>query len=248
MQSNEFNTGVIKPVECMKEGWEMIKDDYWLFLGITLVGLLIGGAVPIVLIGPMLCGVYLCFLKKHDGVKTEFADLFKGFDYFMPALIATLVMVAIFFVASFIFIIIPFFIFGILAGATGGKGGAVVGLVLMVFVCIAMLIFGIFAACVHALIVFTHLLIVDRKLSGWDAMKLSAKAARQNLGGVVGFIVIQFLLSIVGLLAFVIGAYLVLPIIYAGTTVMYRKIFPAINIPSPPANYPPNYPAPGFGQ
>ncbi len=37
---NEFNTGVIRPVECMKEGWELIKDEYWLFLGITFVGML----------------------------------------------------------------------------------------------------------------------------------------------------------------------------------------------------------------
>ncbi|HEV7645553.1 MAG TPA: hypothetical protein VGO50_16550 [Pyrinomonadaceae bacterium] len=248
MQSNEFNTGVIKPVECMKEGWELIKNDYWLFFAITLVGLLIGGAIPLVLIGPMLCGVYLCFLQKFDGRKVEFGDLFKGFDYFMPALIATLILVGIFFVASMIFIVIPSIILMVLAGATGGKGGQMIALVSLIVFCVLMLIFGIIAACIHALIVFTHLLIVDRKLSGWDAMRLSAKGARHNLGGVVGFIALQILLSIVGMLALVIGAYLMLPIIYAGTTVMYRKIFSPINLPS---NVPPsqaNYPGAGFGQ
>jgi hypothetical protein len=248
MQSNEFNTGVIKPVECMKEGWELIKNDYWLFFAITLVGLLIGGAIPLVLVGAMLCGIYFCFLQKYDGRKPEFSDVFKGFDYFMPSLIATLILVGIFFVASIIFIVIPSFILIALAGATGGKGGQAIALVSFILFCLLMLIFSIMAACIHALIVFTHLLIVDRKLSGWDAMRLSAKAARHNLGGVVGFIALQILLSIVGMFALVVGAYLVLPVIYAGTTVMYRKIFPAMTLPSNIPPSPANYPGAGFGQ
>ena len=42
----DFHQGVIRPVDCLKEGWALIKDQYWLFFGISLVGLLIGGAVP----------------------------------------------------------------------------------------------------------------------------------------------------------------------------------------------------------
>ncbi len=246
-QPDNFNVGVIQPIECMKEGWELIKSDYWLFFAITIVGLLIGGAVPIVLIGPMLCGVYLCFLKKADGGRPEFGDMFKGFDYFMPGLIATAVMVGIFFAASFVLIIIPFFL---VMALTIGSGSPELGFILMFVMCILMFIFGVFAACIHALIVFTHLLIVDRKMDGFDAVKLSAKASWQNINGVVGFIVVQFVLSILGLLAFVVGAYLVLPIIYAGTTVMYRKIFPPMFIP-PISNVPPspaNYPGAGYSQ
>src|SRR6266550_3254308 len=46
----QFRTGVIKPVECLKEGWALIKDQYWLFLGIVFVGVFIGSAVPIVIV------------------------------------------------------------------------------------------------------------------------------------------------------------------------------------------------------
>jgi uncharacterized membrane protein len=249
MQSHEFNTGVIKPVDCMKEGWELIKSDYWLFFGITLVGLLIGGAVPIVLLGPMLCGIYICFLQKHDGRKPVFGDLFKGFDYFVPGLISSLIIVGISFVAVMIFLFIPYIILIFSFVAAKASGGILPLIGLLIFFA-ALFLFFVFIACLHALVVFTHLLIVDRKLSGWDAIRLSMKASRQNLGGVVGFIVVQFVLSFLGLLAFIVGAYLVLPIIYAGTTVMYRKIFPAIDIP-PNINVPPspaNYPAAGFGQ
>src|ERR1700755_464747 len=236
MQSaTDFNTGVIKPVECMKEGWELIKDDYWLFFGVTLLGLLIGGAVPLFLIGPMMCGIYLVFLKKRDGEKYEFGDLFKGFDYFTPSLIATIIIVAVFMVVAFVLLVIPYFIFIISLLSLKGSGNSPLPFIAFAFFAFMMFVFGVLVACVHALLVFTHLLIVDRKLSGWDAIKLSTKASRQNLSGVVGFIVVQFVLSILGLMALVVGAYLVLPIIYAGTTVMYRKIFPPMFIP-PPVN------------
>src|SRR5215204_2442694 len=40
MTNTEFKTGVIYPVECVKEGFELIKKDYWLLFAILLVGAL----------------------------------------------------------------------------------------------------------------------------------------------------------------------------------------------------------------
>src|SRR5258708_2321422 len=87
----EFRTGVIQPVECLKEGWALIKDQYWLFLGIVFVGVCIGGAVPIVLIGPMMVGIYICFFRRMRGEPIDFGILFKGFDHFAQSLIAALI-------------------------------------------------------------------------------------------------------------------------------------------------------------
>ena len=64
-EQSEFRTGVIKPVECLKDGWALIKDQYWLFFGISLVGILIGGTVPVVLMGPMMVGIFLCLLQRQ---------------------------------------------------------------------------------------------------------------------------------------------------------------------------------------
>ena len=50
--------------------------------------MLIGGAVPVVLIGPMMCGLYLCLFAKMRGEPVEFGMLFKGFDYFVQGLVA----------------------------------------------------------------------------------------------------------------------------------------------------------------
>src|ERR1700682_1511708 len=86
----QLRTGVIKPVECVKEAWALIKDQYWLFFGITFVGVFVGGAVPLVLIGPMMVGIYLCLFRKMRGEPVDFGTLFKGFDYFAQSLIAAL--------------------------------------------------------------------------------------------------------------------------------------------------------------
>ena len=43
MTNTEFKTGVISPIDCVKEGFELIKKDYWLLFAIGLVGGLMVG-------------------------------------------------------------------------------------------------------------------------------------------------------------------------------------------------------------
>src|SRR5687767_13606172 len=93
MQDLEFRSGVIRPVECVKEGFELIKSDYWLLLAIGLVGGMIGGVTLFIALGAMTCGVMHAYLKKIDGQPVAFEDLFKGFSWFGPSLIVTVVIV-----------------------------------------------------------------------------------------------------------------------------------------------------------
>lgn len=247
MQSDNYKVDNINAVDCMKQGWEMIKPDYWLFFGITIVGLLIGGAIPIVLIGPMLCGIYYCMLKRHDnGGPVEFGNLMKGFDFFAQSTIAILILAGIMGIIAFIVIVIPMMITMGVAAASPELGA-----VFMILMFIVMFLFAIFAACAHVLIIFTHLLIVDRKMDAWPAIKTSAAAGRQNVNVIVMFILVQFGMVLVGYVLCIVGVYLALPIMYAGTTVLYRKIFPMLpgtvyensQQPMPPA---PNYPQTGY--
>src|SRR6185369_14886945 len=99
----EFRTGAIKPIECVKEGWELIKADYWLLFAVTLVGGLIGAMTLYILLGGMVCGIYYVYLKRIDGGPVVFDDLWKGFSWWLPGLV----------VAAFI--IVPMlFLYGIL--------------------------------------------------------------------------------------------------------------------------------------
>src|SRR2546423_12927208 len=77
----EFTTGQIRPIECVKEGWALIKDDYWVLFGVSIVGGLIAGVSMYALLGPMVCGIFICYLKKLDGGRVIFDDLWLGFKY-----------------------------------------------------------------------------------------------------------------------------------------------------------------------
>src|SRR5829696_2109519 len=101
-----FQRNAVSPVECIKGGWNLIKGQYWLFFAMCLVSWLIGAAVPLgILVGPMMCGLFLAFFKMRRGEPVEFGTLFKGFDYFGPSVIAT-----IFHVIPVLIIVIPAYV------------------------------------------------------------------------------------------------------------------------------------------
>jgi len=240
--TEDFNSGVVSPVECLKEGWAAIKDRYWLFLGLALVAMLIGGAVPIVLIGPMMCGLGLCLFAQMRGQPVEFGVLFKGFDYFVQGLVAAAIQTV-----PILIVLIPsyaiIFAFSIAtmphdrsAREQGPPAGFFIGM--MLFVLVMMVV----SLAIHLLFVFAYPLIVDRKLSGWDAIRLSARASMKNFGGMLGLILLNALLGVLGVLACYVGVFFVMPISFASYAAAYRRIFPDIapslaSPPPPPASW-----------
>jgi len=233
MQESEFKTGVINPIEVYKEAWEMIKDQYWIIFAITFVGIVVGGAVPLILIGPMMCGIYLVLLHKHEGRPADFGVLFKGFDYFLPGLILAIIITVplIFFIVA---IYLPLVAIAVAApNLNESEVLMFIGGTLAVEFVVALIM-----VCLHTLLSFAFPLVVDKKLSATQAVKLSARAVWNNLGGVAGLFAVGFVVAIVGYMMLCIGIYLVLPLILAATLVAYRKVFPG-----QPTNF--NPPPPG---
>lgn len=235
MSDIQFNTGVIRPVECMKEGWELIKPDFWLLLAIMFVGGMIAGFTMMILAGGMYCGIFYCYLKKVDGQPVVFDDLWKGFNWWLPGLgVAAVIFVPI--IVEYVFIYISL-IGAIVAGSNLGEGemiGLMVGAMAIHFVILLLMV------CFHTLLIFSFPLIFDKNLGAIAAMVTSAKAVWGNLGGVVGLIGVQLVMILLGYLACFIGVYVVVPIIIAGNMVAYRRVFPAQpngGFHTPPALY-----------
>ncbi|HKP38514.1 MAG TPA: hypothetical protein VJT71_16765 [Pyrinomonadaceae bacterium] len=242
---SEFHTGVIAPVECFKEAWALIKDQYWLFLGIAVVGMLLGGVVPIVLLGPMMVGIYLCLFRKMRGEPVEFGTLFKGFDYFAQGLIAALIQVI-----PIVIVMVPmyiiWFIFLMTSMPRGDRmdpgeaqtfiftflGFELVFLVIIIAVGILTNIFFL----------FSFPLVADRNLSGVDAVKLSIKAGKANFGGILLLLLLNAGLGILGVLACYVGVFFIMPVSLAATAVAYRRVFPET---TPGFATPPPPPPPG---
>jgi hypothetical protein len=227
MTSNEDIPRVaIEPADCLRKGLGLIKDQYWLFVAICFVVLLIINAVPLVLQGPLYCGLAMCFIARERGERIGFERVFKGFDVFVESLVATLVFfcIALAVCVPFMIAMIASFIGGGVAMDERNEGlGAVLFTVggltafAFMFVCLALNVYFAFA----------YTLIVDRKLGAMDAVRTSARAGRRNFWGLMGLMLLNALIGIVAVAACYLPVFLFLPISFASFFVAYRKVFPA---------------------
>ena len=235
-----FRRGAVEPSVCLKEGWNLIKGHYWLFLGMSLVAMLLGGLVPFgIILGPLMCGIYLSLFQLRRGERVEFGNLFKGFDYFGESVIATLIHYV-----PMVIVVLPFYITMYVGmflmmprqGSEPDPANAV-GFLAVLFV--LMLIMLVLIALISVIFTFSYPLIVDRKLSGIDAVKLSARAAFANFWRLLGLLLLNGLVTFGGSLLCFVGAYLVLPITFAAIAIAYEQVFglgevQAPNLPPPP--------------
>ena len=111
-----------------------------------------------------------------------------------------------------------------------------------------MVLFGLFWIVVMLVILvitigftFAYPLIVDRKLQGFDAVKLSFKAAFANFWRLLGMLILTGLLSFAGLLLCYVGIFLVMPISFAAIAAAYEQVFGLSevqsNLPPPPPSF-----------
>ncbi len=214
---------------CLRVGWELIKDQYWIFLGMAFVGIFLGSMAPMgILLGPMMCALHLAFFRRSRGEVVQFTDLGKGFDYFGQSLIATLLQILPLMIILMPVYLIGMFTFLALMARSGRSHHAgspadflpIFGIFGLTFVIVfaASLIVGAF-------FLFTYPLIVDKKMSGVDAVKTSIRAAFGNLAGVLGLTCLLFGLGIAGLLFCYVGTFLVMPLGLAARHVAYKQVF-----------------------
>jgi uncharacterized membrane protein len=259
----QFNRGAIDAGSAVSQGWEMVKANYGIFLGVSLVAMVLSGCIPCVslfLMGPILAGVYYFSLKLYGGGSVEFGDMFKGFEKFVPLMVIGIVQS------------IPEIIGqGLRVGANIGQIGldssrgrgsgqffqssgnpdvfAGVAAGVLIIIMIVAIVFILFAIVWRFLLFFALPLAFERDLGPVDAMKLSAQAAMANIGGVIVLFIFEFLIAILGMIMCGIGLLLVsVPMIYAANAIAYRMVFPKQNEnfnynPPPPTAY-----QGGFGQ
>lgn len=236
-----YKRKAVDPLECIKAGWQLVKPQYWLFVGMTLVAFVIGSAVPFgILMGPMMCGIYLTCLARRRREPVEFGLLFKGFEFFGPSVVATLIH-ALPIVAILIPTYVLFYASLVLALVAQGDDPnplALLGvlgtfslIVLVVVVLIIIISIGF---------TFVYPLIVDRRLSGIDAVKLSFKAAMANFWRLLAMGLLTGVMAMVGMAICYVGLFLVFPISYGAIASAYEQVFglghvtEASNLPPPP--------------
>ena len=214
--------GAFRPMDVIKEAWEMIKPQYWMFFLMTLVGLIIGGAAAGILTGAMMCGLFYTLAKIERKEPIEFGDLFKGFDVFFEALIAGLILAA--------FQVGGTIACGIVLGVCILLGAVLPGFLGTVFVvlgiALAVLLYLAVGVAMMSLFMFAFPLIMEKRFKGWAAIVASYRAARQDLKPLVVLSLLLMALMVVGSLACGVGSYFVAPVVIAAVFVAYRKVAP----------------------
>lgn len=239
-----FNRGAVRPIQCLSGGWQLLRGSYGNFLGVVIVAILImmvGGCIPLApLNAPIMCGIYLCLLARTYNQPFDTGTLFKGFQHFVPAFIASL------------FVTVPMFVLGLVFQF--GVGGFQIALqnlkidqktppeqVLPIVFGFFGYIFGgvlvlmLVGMALNALMIFVYPLIVERNLNGLDAVKLGFRAVLGNFFGVFVLAILETLLILAGMMLFYIGALFVVPVIFAARIVAYRQVFPAPFVQTNPA-------------
>jgi uncharacterized membrane protein len=88
------------------EGWQLVKADIGMFLLMALVFGLLNSMVPLIIKGPLAAGFQIFCIKKLLNRRGDFSDLFTGFNFFIPTLVASLVM-SLFIFAGMLLCVIP---------------------------------------------------------------------------------------------------------------------------------------------
>lgn len=223
-----FRRGAVQPFECFSEGWRLIRGQYPLMMGIALVGIILASSGPFgILQGPMMCGIYLCLFTLERGERVELGTLFKGFEHFAQSFVAALVHLVPLMLMLFPAFMAMFFLFALSVGTAQERGAepTLSGLLVLGMVVVGLLFALLFFA-LSALLLFAYPLIVDQRLSGWEACRTSARAVLGNAGGILGLLLLNLVLSFAGLLLCYVGTILVLPLGFAATAAAYRRVFP----------------------
>jgi uncharacterized membrane protein len=257
MTNTQFQSGAIDASGCVSNAWEMLKANYGVYLGISLIAIILTGCVPCInlfLIGPVTGGIYYVVLRDMRGEPIEFGMMFKGFEKFVPLMVIGLIQSIPGVIAQIVQYGARFAEIGM--GGMGNGGGfdffqassrdtALAGgmLVLIIVVAIAFMIFSLVW---WAVFFFAVPLAMEYDMSPIDAIKLSARAGMSNIGGLIVLLIFEALVMIVGMLLICIGMFLIsIPVMYIANAFAYRQVFPLIDrqfnmAPPPPTAY-------GFG-
>lgn len=237
MENTEFRKGAIDASDCIGEGWNFLKENYWLFFAMVIVEIAIviaasfipyaGSFINVIVGGALTCGIYIALLAQRRGESVPFSLMFEGFSRVVPVTLVRLVSA------------IPVFVFGLAIASfislpqLAPDGGNIAELQAAIFnraflvpLVSGYLVVLLVSMVFNLLLFFAIPLIAERSLGIGDALKLSFSAALANAGGLILLFIFEGLLAFAGALLCGVGILFILPVIYAANIAAYKRVFP----------------------
>ena len=166
------------------EAWNLVMADVGSYAIIALLFIVLN-SVPLIQ-GALIAGFHIYTIKKLLGRNPQISDFFQGFNFFVPTLVASL-LIGLFTFLGTLACIIP-------------------GLV------------------IAAMYKFTYLFIVDKRMDFWQAMQASHAVVKNDYFGFTMFLILAFLVNVVGALCLFVGLLVTIPMTFAAITVAYREV------------------------
>jgi hypothetical protein len=248
MNQIQFHPSAIDASDCISVAWNIVKNNYGLFLGISLLAMVLMSCLPCVnifLAGPIMGGVFYCFLKAMRNEQVEFGEMFKGFENFVPLMVIGIIQAIPEIMAQGIRISVNVADFGLKnADRTlyQADPSRLLASGLVLFLIVAGFTIFVVGFAIRISLFFALPLVIEHRLGVGDAIKLSARAAWSNIGGLILLSILEFLIALAGLLMLCVGVFLVMPILFCANAVAYRQVFPDLrqnvsNVPPSPDMY-----------
>jgi hypothetical protein len=197
----------VKFGEWFEKGFNLYKENIGTLILASLIALVISAVTVGILAGPMLAGIILITLNLFDKKepKPQVGAVFKGFDYFLNALLFVIVWAVAVLVVSFVLALIP---------------------------CVGQLasLFLIYA--VQTFLMFGLFLIVDKKTEFWPASMESFHIVKTNFWPFLGLSVVASIIGSIGAIACGLGMAITAPIQVCILTVAYRDVFSGAEKPA----------------
>ena len=215
---------------CIEGAWALVKDNYGTFvLGALLLMVLqiaigivpfVGGIAQGLLSGVFQAGFAWMILRQARGEKAEVGDLFAGFqrnlgNLILEGLVSGLI------IGAFMIPAIAAIGIGVLVGAKNNDPSiALIGV--GVLLALAALPVVVYLAVSWA---FSSLLVIDRQMGFWDAMKLSRATVGPLFWTVFLLLFLAALIGGAGVLACGVGVLFTMPIGSAVIVRGYERLF-----------------------
>jgi uncharacterized membrane protein len=236
--------------DTLAKGWRLLQSDFGLLFGATLLFLLISGGLSLlgqiplagvfasltqfVIGGPLAGGLFYLFLRRLRGEPVQLGDMFDGFRHaflqlflaqFVTNLLGVLCMIPVGVVG--VILLGPKFVQLAERGSVGDPSQLILSmlsealapLVLTVLLCAVPL------AVISVRLSFTTLLVLDRRIEFWPAIKLSWQRTGMHFWSCLGTAMLTGIVVAAGVLLCGIGLLFTMPIGFACYAVAYQTVF-----------------------
>ena len=186
----------------------------------------LGGIIGIFINGPLIAGMYALYLRCLREEPVGVGNAFAGFGpQYMQLVLGNLVVGLLSGLSMLPGIMV--LVFGGVLGALMKKGGGLAA------VSGGVIILGGGLFLVGALIAMylalswcmTLILIIDKRVDFWPAMGYSRRRVGRHIIGVFFFMLVVSILSMLGVLALVVGLFITMPVAFAMLASLYEEMF-----------------------